>query len=481
MQKFILTTLLLTLIHVFNFTPVEAKTKDAWRIKLKINGIKNDTCILAYHFGNRILVQDTFLINSKGVCEMHAENSLPGGIYVAVIKKTLFFEFLVSGNEPNFTIETDTSDFIGKMKVQNSKENKLFNNYQLFLKKIGDEVEILKTALSKAENHSDSSAINEKLTAKTEEINEFRIKEAQAHKGSFYAQLLTAMAEPAYKNTDNNATPDPLQTRYFIRNHFWDSFDFADPRLARTPIFYNKLKTYFERLTMQIPDSLIQACDEVVPRTKPNRELFQFTVGYLAQFYESSKIMGMESVFVHLADKYFLTGEATWLTEANLKKIRERVMRLKPNLIGKLAPELLLTDSAGTKVSIRKINADYTILYFWSYDCGHCKKETPHYLDLYHKYKNKDVKFVGISTKLERDKWLNYIKEHQLDWYNLYDPTGQTRMHELYDIYSTPTIFLLDKDKKIIAKRINYGQIDMILDDLINKKQGKAIELKDEN
>jgi peroxiredoxin len=232
---------------------------------------------------------------------------------------------------------------------------------------------------------------------------------------------------------------------------------------------------------MQIPDSLIQACDEVVPRTKPNRELFQFTVGYLAQFYESSKIMGMESVFVHLADKYFLTGEATWLTEANLKKIRERVMRLKPNLIGKLAPELLLTDSAGTKVSIRKINADYTILYFWSYDCGHCKKETPHYLDLYHKYKNKDVKFVGISTKLERDKWLNYIKEHQLDWYNLYDPTGQTRMHELYDIYSTPTIFLLDKDKKIIAKRINYEQIDMILDDLINKKQGKAIELKDEN
>ena len=72
-----------------------------------------------------------------------------------------------------------------------------------------------------------------------------------------------------------------------------------------------------------------------------------------------------------------------------------------------------------------------------------------------------------------RENWLNFINAHNLnDWINVYQTpaqhdveanAGRPDYRQLYDVYQTPELYLLDKDKHIIAKRLSYEQVDEVI------------------
>ena len=117
---------------------------------------------------------------------------------------------------------------------------------------------------------------------------------------------------------------------------------------------------------------------------------------------------------------------------------------------------------------LHDVVADYLILVFWDVDCGHCQKEIPKLLDLYHELQKekKDIKVYSVYTEKEGDKYQKYIDEHQLDWINVYDGVFYNNVREKYDVYSTPVIYVLDKNKVIKAKRVAVEQIKQIVNDI---------------
>ena len=74
-----------------------------------------------------------------------------------------------------------------------------------------------------------------------------------------------------------------------------------------------------------------------------------------------------------------------------------------------------------------------------------------------------DIKVFSVYTQQEFDKYKKYVVEKKLDWINVYDGVHYNNLKDKYDIYSTPVIYILDKDKKIKAKRIDVDQIKPIL------------------
>ena len=149
-------------------------------------------------------------------------------------------------------------------------------------------------------------------------------------------------------------------------------------------------------------------------------------------------------------------------------------LKNKLNLvIGAQPPNLILKDTTDTKwFDFYSLKSDYTIVYFWDPECGHCKKTTPVLLDLYHNMKDKGVVVYAVGTELENDDWKKYIIEHQLDFINVSDtPEHPDYFRTIYDIYSTPRIFILDKDKKIIAKQLSVEQIEEFINFEIKKNK----------
>ena len=159
----------------------------------------------------------------------------------------------------------------------------------------------------------------------------------------------------------------------------------------------------------------------VLAKAKANDEVFRTILSQLFSDFQQSNIMGMDAVMVHLANKYYLAGQAPWVDKEVLDKIRDRVRKTEPNLLGKVAPELIMQTSDGTVASLRYTQADYTILVFWEPDCGHCKQVIPELWKIYEKYQQKNVKVFAVCTQYDKDKWMNFINEHKLFWINVYD------------------------------------------------------------
>lgn len=461
--------------------------KDGYDITIKVKGIADTVCYLAYHYGHQVYVEDTFTINKNGVCNFKGNKILAPGIYVAVLPKSKFFEFLVPLNEQKFTIETDTSDFTGTMKVTGSKENELFSNYQKFLntkqkalKQLDEQVIVLKKTSdsTKLNENKDFKKIQEQYKVIQNEINTYRKDIIKNNPKSYIANIFNAMQEPDVPETPKNDKGAPIDSFFahkYFKAHFWDNINFADTSLLRTPIFYNKIKQYLETLTVRHPDSINKSADIILQKAKISKSSFRYALVYISHTYETSNIMGMDAVFVYLAKNYYLKGEAWWLDSAKLAKVDERYNKLRYTLINNKAVNLTMQDTLGKDAFLYNVNAPYTLVVFYDTDCGHCKKEMPHYVELYDKYHKQGLEiYAVVKTGSDEKKWKEFIKEKDMHWtYNVIDKFYHNDYHTWYDVYSTPTTYLLDKDKKIMYKRLSAEQYTDIISKEIEKSTVK--------
>jgi thiol-disulfide isomerase/thioredoxin len=188
--------------------------------------------------------------------------------------------------------------------------------------------------------------------------------------------------------------------------------------------------------------------------------------------------MGMDAVFVHLGKYYFIKDRPEWFSDQQLKKLAERVYSLDPLLIGKKAPNIVAKDTAMEKVyQLHDVEADYTVLYIWSPECGHCREATPKLKKMYHKFKEQgvDIEVFAVGNEFENEDWIEYIRKNKLDWINVSDGGDfRSNFRSLYDVYSTPQTYLLDKNKKILSKKMNVESLEKILEYYIEKDKTEA-------
>ncbi len=271
---------------------------------------------------------------------------------------------------------------------------------------------------------------------------------------------------PEAPKLPNGRKDSSFAFRYY-KAHFFDNVDFTDDRMVHTPtqVFFDRIKEYMTRLTFQIPDSINASADYILKKARNSPDMFKFLVNWISYTYESSNIMGMDAVFVHMVETYYTPQIATWESPSHLEKMRERAAQLDPILIGKKAIPLVLPDTSNVMTALDSIKARYTIIVFWDYDCGLCQKEIPKLKIWYDSLKGQgyEVYAVEISENLDAQKWKDYIKAHKLNWINVADIFHTSNFRHDYDVISTPIIFVLDENKHIIAKKIDVGDLNGIL------------------
>lgn len=448
-------------------------------IEGEVSGLPDSEVILAYYFGGKQYAKDTAL-SKNGKFVFSGENSLEGGMYLVVLPDQKWFDIVIS--EQKFKFKTSLNNLVSDMKFTNSKENTPFYSYLNYINSKQQEINPIREKLKTA-----SAEENKKLKARQEKID----KEVMAYRESFlkrnpdifFSKVIKATIDPIIPEApkDKNGKIDETFAFRYYKKRFWDNVDFSDDRILRTPLFHSKMEQYLDKMTAKNPDSIIVSANILVEKAKENKEIFRYVVSHITSKYERSKIMGMDAVFVNMVENYYITKMCTWVEEDQLKKIIERAEKISPNLIGKVAPEFIdvynrpfMKDLNGKTHTLQSVKADHTLLIFYGPGCGHCKTEIPKIkktLDSLINL-NYDIKTFAVATEFDVDEWKKFIKEQKTEsWINVADishdkegnPLASSDWRDKYDIYSTPVVYLLDKEKKIVAKRITHNQFADII------------------
>lgn len=438
-----------------------------YEIEARIKGIKDSSLILGHwhRSSTQFVPKDTAKADSEGKVIFKGNKDLPGGIYVILFPGNKnWVELIYSGKETKFSISTDTTDVIGNMKITGSKENEMFYAYQQELKSKAKQMEeIRKTGGANAQ---------QQLLASQGEFKAFRDKLLNENKESFTAKALKMSGDPEIPAAPKlaNGKTDSVWVFNYYKAHYWDDYDFADPRILNTPFLEPRLDRYFKNLVVQVSDSLIKDADKLIAKTIPGSDIRSFVVFHITNQYENPKTVGTEAVWVHMAEKYYLSGQMGTSEEVK-KRIAEKVTTLKPLLVNKTFPALTLTDQTGKKVSPQTMPAEYTVLFFYAPTCGHCKEASPKVKSFYEKNKDKGIKVMAISIEHDVKEWKSFIETYHLDGLvNAYDPLKQIDFNRKFDVVTTPTVYILDKNKKIIARKMPVEQ----LEDFMNYYQNKV-------
>lgn len=465
MKKGILTVFLLIL-----YTCIYSQTTISYEIKLSISDLKDSTLFLAYHYGDRQYIKDTVKLDRNGQGTLDGKPALPEGIYMIVLPGRKYFEILIPSDQ-HFSISCKYDDYLKTLDFTGSEENKRFLEYQKTWISLQEYDRNLNTRIRNNKQASDSLQILNKLRSDHEKkMKDYLKSVVESNSGNLLGLVVKAIIPveiPDFTTAPGTNNPDSvrwIKSYLYNKEHFFDNIDFNDERILRTPIFHSRLKNFFSDVVIQLADSINKEIVRIISKPSINPRVFQYVSVFLFNHFRESEIMGHDAVIVKLADEIYLSGKADWVTEEWKENLRKEVDRIRPNLIGVKAHDLIMNTFNNVFVSLYDLRKDFTILYFWEPDCGHCKEATPKLKELYDKIKGQGVEVFAVCTQPDREKWEKYIQEYNLTWINGWDPQRITNFDYYYNITSTPIIYILDRDKKIIAKKLPVESISSFID-----------------
>ncbi len=405
-------------------------------VELQNNNNTNRIYLQAYH-GKALHIIDTATLTENNRYIFKGDRALLPGMYSLDVANIPSVNFLISDSSyQNFTIAVDLNDRLHSVTFTGSPENQAFIEYIHFLKE-----------QQRAQNSQTA------IRQKGEEI-------IQQFPHSMLALSIQSMREPEIPKSGYSAENAREYTTNYYARHFFDYIDFSDQRQLRMPFLEQKLSVYFTKIAPPVADSTNKAIELVLEKASANQEVYQWAVRYLYNLYRGAPIPGNTEVYNFIGENYILTEPDAWEDAAFVEKVKKRVANSKLNPVGEKAANLVLQTPEGNTRDLYNVEATFTILFFYNPDCEACQPVSEALAENYTMLKSRGAEVFAVYLGCQKEIWQEYIAAKNLSWINVYNPTCDATIDDLYDIYATPMIYLLDKNKKVLAKDISVDQIE---------------------
>ncbi|MCR4659182.1 MAG: DUF5106 domain-containing protein [Bacteroidales bacterium] len=457
--------LLALLLLVVTVPVAQAARKENYRFVLTIDGNKDSVIMLGHYYasGNRVI--DTARRDNRGRFVFSGNEILKPGMYFFVNEKGNYVEFVVYNESPFFTFHTEQDDWTLRMKVEGSRQNTLMFNYQRMLERIYSDIESQKATM-------DSAQLASFAPRAVAIIDSARLDFVNTYPNSMVARVMKATLPPEVPVADPDGTPwSREQRREYYLDHYFDNIPLDDEMIIRTPknVFYQRVMDYIDNaLKYAMPDEVERHLDTILNRATPDGDVYQWLLLTFAQKYLQSNVMSYDQVYVHLILKYYANAE--WASPSSVEQEVDRATKWERLLIGKEAPELMMYDTLRYLHSLHRMPADYKLLIFWSPSCGHCKEIIPQVYEKFVEY-SQTVSIGAYAVLTEPDtnsvkQWKKFIKEHGIDntrWINLNGGEANIDWRDVYDVQTTPQIYLLNAENEIIAKKLDAHLFELVM------------------
>ena len=380
-------------------------------IDVKIDDI-NDTVlyIIKYKSDKTQTIIDTSSTSYTKKTFSNRQNYHEGIYVLADSKQHPLFEILI-GNDQKFSIHVKELMDLDSYKVKGCKETSDY--FKIYSKTIHESLYI--KALESELKHNPKN--RQKIDSIAKHLYEYQESMLRKNKTSFL-------------NTYIKFIEKKTVTQYF------EDLPLNDTRILNSRLLKNKLDEYFNiYMSGQKPDVICQNIDNLISKANECKEVRDYTLWYLY-----SKYFNNDFIYIHLSDNYFSKLEINNLTENIRNEIIKRADVLRKITIGSLSPTFSYIDDNGNHIDLDKINGKHIVLFFYKPDCQKCIR---------------DKRILELVKKRQKDLTILYINISEENYSNVsHDIINQ------YDITTTPTIYLLNENKEIIAKHIKAEEIE---------------------
>ena len=377
------------------------------------------------------------------------------GFYRLAFSNNHTVDFLYDGN--NVQLKTNASAILDSMEIISSGSNRLYYSFVKLNKSYKIKTDLLQLLLLRyPKDDGFYQTAQTKINQLRDEYLEFVTVTSQKEPHSFIARYIRSASLPSV-----NFNLSSEQQLMFLKAHALDNVDFDDAELIYSDAFTNKTIEYLTYYrNPQLPKELLEkefmkGIDSVVSRAKVNTIVYQHIVEYLL---DGFKKFGFDKVLDYIVDNYVIKDNLC-LDEKLGDTIQRRIDQNKKLPIGAIAPNFTLTDISGKPFELYKSKKEKVLLVFYASWCPHCKTIMPQINELLKVKKNFEV--VAISLDTNREEWKNFIEQNNLNFIHVSDLKGwDGDTAKEYFIYATPTMFLLDSTKKIVAKPMTVEELD---------------------
>ncbi len=424
---------------------------------------------LGRYYGSSQYLTDTAKYDAKRKAYVFKNTELKEpGMYLLLSSDKRFAEIIIDKNQ-QFGIETNYPDLGASIRYSNSPDNEEYRAFAKSTNPLYAHIDSLQKARETATSDAEKEKLLKEIQNSYKKITDSREQFGKEHPENLMTAIFKAQQEAEIPEAPASV-PDSLHNIWkynYYKNHYWDNVNPCDNRLIYTPMYHQLLEKYMDKVLPPQPDSVKIGLANWIDKTECGPELFKYSVWHTVDKYQKSNVIGYDAIWVYLAKRYYLTGKAFWASPSIVENFEKRISRVEPLLIGNRPPEFYCPDTSVDTpkeqyVSVFSPKNKYTIIIFWEPNCGHCKKQMPLLAEFYrNKHKELDFEVIAICKDFNVDAWKKYLHDNNIpNWINLNGKASNIDYNDLWDIYSTPTIYVLDREKRIITKRINADQIE---------------------
>lgn len=467
-MKFKAVIILMSLLFAYEMEAQNVQsTGNGFNIEVTYRGQEGKKMYLGQYWRGSTYGRDSVMISNTGKAIFSHKEKLPEGQYFIYISPDFRTDLLIGNEQNKIQINIDNKDFL-KSSVSGSNDTKLLWDHLNKIAENDNIREMMDDQLSDPSTTPQKKASLEREIAKEDEIAQAYTDELiKENKNNWFGAFLKGMTPVnlpyAYPKNDNEFN----ENKNYARAHYFDNINLTDPRLWRTNYMTSYIDTYMRQWVDPTPDSLAVAASRLVAKTKGNEACFKEMLSYLINMSTTSDKMGDENIWAKLCEEYIFDKKLKWIDSTQMSGLQYMYDHIKNNRIGMRARNLKLTTLDGKTIETNDISAEYLMIYFYGHDCHYCLEETPRiYNDIYTKYKDKGLQVIAIDIKgSDKKEWEKFVKDNKMTgWINAADPNNKSLYWMNYDTSYIPSVFVLDKNKKIIAKKIDSKGLVQVFD-----------------
>lgn len=258
---------------------------------------------------------------------------------------------------------------------------------------------------------------------------------------------------------------EPEERAAYLVKHYWDKFDFTDTTLIHFPEITEQATSNYIDMMKYVPAKVAaSSIKEMMSKASTDSSMFVYFSGlYEKYLYDPNSPMRDESLYIYVLDAVL---EAPFLDEVSKIRPAHLLELALKNRVGEPATDFTYTLVDGKKGTLYRTKADCLLLFFYNPDCHACKEITDQLAAspfVTEWIKNNKLKILAVYPDEDLEAWKKHISYMPAGWINSYDSTVSLKNDEIYDLKAIPTLYLLDKDKKVVLKDVTFNQVENYL------------------